>query len=54
VGAGRATVGKIDRYHSDMAAIQPWHLALLLVILLILGGVIGAALWSVSQHRNER
>jgi hypothetical protein len=37
-----------------VAAIQPWHLALLLVILLILGGVIGAALWSVSQHRNER
>jgi hypothetical protein len=36
-----------------MAAIRPWHLAVLLVILLILGGAIGAALWSVSRNRDE-
>jgi hypothetical protein len=51
---GGAADRKIDRYDSEMAAIQPWHLALLLVILLILGGTIGAALWSVSQHATSR
>jgi hypothetical protein len=51
---GRAAAEKIDRYHSDMAAIRPWHLALLLLILMILGGGIGAALWSVSRRYKKQ
>lgn len=36
-----------------MLTLKPWHLALLLVILMVLGGGIGAALWSVSRERIE-
>jgi hypothetical protein len=35
-----------------MGAIRPWHLLVLLTIVMILGGAIGAALWSAS--RNDR
>ena len=42
----------IDHYHSGMGAIRPWHLLVLLTIVMILGGAIGAALWSAS--RNDR
>ncbi|NJC69617.1 hypothetical protein HC031_07770 [Planosporangium thailandense] len=36
-----------------MLTLKPWQLALLLVILMILGGGIGAALWSVSRGGVE-
>jgi hypothetical protein len=32
-----------------MAAIRPWHLVLLLAVLMFLGGVIGAVFWSTSR-----
>jgi hypothetical protein len=36
-----------------MAGIRPWHLAVLLLILMVLGGLIGAVLWSTSRNQKE-
>jgi hypothetical protein len=36
-----------------MVAIRPWHLLLLLLILMILGGIIGAALWSTGRNDKQ-
>jgi hypothetical protein len=36
-----------------MGAIRPWHLLVLLMIVMLLGAGIGAALWSVSRHRDK-
>jgi hypothetical protein len=36
-----------------MLAIQPWHIVLLLAVLMLLGGGIGAALWAVGRNRSE-
>jgi hypothetical protein len=37
-----------------MGAVRPWHLLLLLVIVMLLAAGVGAALWSVSRRRDER
>jgi hypothetical protein len=62
-GAGPATVpimgaganhALIDTYHSGMGSIRPWHIAVLIVVLMILGGLIGSVLWSTSRNNRKQ
>jgi hypothetical protein len=52
MGAG-ANHALIDTYHSGMVGIRPWHLAVLIVVLMILGGLIGSVLWSTSRNNRK-
>jgi hypothetical protein len=53
MGAG-ANHALIDTYHSGMGSIRPWHIAVLIVVLMILGGLIGSVLWSTSRNNRKQ
>jgi hypothetical protein len=52
MGAG-ANHTPIDTYHLDMVGIRPWHLAVLIIVLMLLGGLIGAVMWSTNQPTSR-
>jgi type II secretory pathway pseudopilin PulG len=37
-----------------MVGMRPWHLAVLIVVLMILGGLIGSVLWSTSRNNRKQ
>jgi uncharacterized protein YneF (UPF0154 family) len=37
-----------------MVGIRPWHIAVLIIVLMLLGGLIGAVMWSTSRTDRKQ
>jgi hypothetical protein len=37
-----------------MVGLRPWHIAVLIVVLMLLGGLIGTVMWSTSRNDRKR